>query len=79
MAGAKPRMASLLDVALRPAESVDEKIAEPLLGGCEVVGWIHWTEHVIVRHSAIKSSHHTRDSLLANSFEDFVLLHSICQ
>jgi len=38
---AQARMATLLDIRRRSAESINQKVPEPLLGGGQIIGRIH--------------------------------------
>ena len=60
------RMAALLDILLRSAETEDQKIAEALFGSCHIVFRIHGPEDVIVRHLLVKRGHESLKSLVSN-------------
>ena len=54
MPHAQARMTALLRIPVRPAESLDEKIAQPLLGGIEIIRRIQRAEHIVSFHPPIE-------------------------
>ncbi len=78
MSGSKTGMAPLFDVARRSAKPADEKIAEALLGGCEIVGGVHRPENIVVRYAAIERRGETGKTLFADERVDVEFLHVCC-
>jgi hypothetical protein len=72
---AEPRMAALLDVLLRTTETVDQKAAQPLLGGGQVATAIQRPKNFIVRDLAVESGGQTLESLLTDGGVNFVFFH----
>ena len=66
VADAKLGMAALLDVALRAAESVHQKIPQPLLRTRQIVRRIHRSEDLVARNLRIERAHQTLEAVLAN-------------
>ena len=66
-------MAALLDVPRRPAEATDQEVAQPFFGTSQLVGGIHRSENVIVRHLRIKRAHESGEAVLANARIDLIL------
>jgi hypothetical protein len=52
--GAKSWMPALLDIPLRAAEPINQKIPQTLFGGNKVVGWIHRAQDIIFRHTPVE-------------------------
>ena len=64
------RMAALLDVARRSAEAADQKIAQPLFRGRQVIRRIHRSEHIVRWHLRIKGADQPSEPVFPNPFVD---------
>ena len=53
----QPGMSALGDIALGAAKSIDEKVAQTLLGARQVMPRIHRTQDVIVWHLCVEGLH----------------------
>ena len=69
---AQSRMSALFDVAHRPAEATDHKIAQALFGASEVLGGIHRAEDVVVRYLRIERANQTSEAFFTNPIENLV-------
>lgn len=63
---AQARMAALLRVGLRAAETLDEKFLKPLLRAGHIVGWIHGAEDVVGDNATIKRADESGKSILTD-------------
>src|SRR5690348_9193815 len=76
MPHAQPGVASLLDIRLRPAEAIDEKVPESLLGALKIVRRVHGSQNVVFWNLTVKSSHQPREALHSNHGINFDILHA---
>ena len=71
----QPRMSPVLDVAFRSSESVNQKIAQPLLRAGEIFLPIHWPEQIIPRHLPVKRGNQSCKAVFPDSRIDLVRFH----
>jgi hypothetical protein len=70
MPGAQPGMSPLLNVALRAAKTVNQKIPQALFGGNKIVRRIHGTEDPVPGNTPVKCRDQPRDPELTDEVED---------
>jgi len=71
-------MAALLDVSLRSAEPANEKVAQPLLGACEIVRWIHGREDLVAGNLPVERRNEARESLFSDNCVNILIVdHSV--
>jgi len=68
-------MATLLDVNLRSAETVDQEIAQAFFGAREITSAIERSQNIVVRNLSVEGRNKTAESLFSDGGVDFVLLH----
>ena len=66
MTHSQSRMAALLDVVLRSAETENQEVAEALFGSLHILFRIHGPENVIVRHLLVERGHESLKSLVSD-------------
>jgi len=71
----QPRVSALLHVALRPPEPADEKVAQPLLGACEIPWRIHRPENLVAGHLLVKGGNEAAKAVFADRRVDVSVLH----
>src|SRR5262249_46335541 len=71
----QPRMPSLLEIPIRPAEAIDQKVPKPRLCTRQVLRRIHRPEHIVLRNPAVEGRDHSREALLSAVREDLDFLH----
>ena len=64
------RVAALLDIARRAAESEDQKIAQALFGAGEIFGGIHRSQDGIIGDLPVKGADEALEALFANKVID---------
>src|SRR6185503_15778736 len=74
MAHAQPRVAALLDVALRSAEAAHQEVAQPLLGAGEIRLGIHWSEDVVGGDLAVEQADEALEAFLADGLVDLCVV-----
>lgn len=67
---AQPRMATLLDIMLRPAEPVDQKIRQSLTGTLKIIRGIHRPKNVIGRNLGVKAFNEAGETVGAEDVVD---------
>jgi hypothetical protein len=75
MPHSKPRVASLLDVALRTAEAKNEKVPQALFRSGKIVGRIQAPKHRIVRDLVVEGGNQLFETILADYRIDFMFFH----
>jgi hypothetical protein len=70
VAHAQARVTALLDVARRPAEAANEKIAQSLFGPGQILWRVHRAQHVVVRHLGIEGTDQPAEPLLTDPCVD---------
>ena len=59
-------MAALLDIALRPAKSIDQKFPQTLFRARQIMPRIHRPEQVVRRNLAIERGYETLESVFSD-------------
>lgn len=59
-------VSTLFDVALRSAESKNQKLSQAFFSALKVVGRVHWAEDVIVGNLPIERGNKTRQTVFAD-------------
>ena len=62
----QPRVAALLDIALRSAETAHQELFQPVFSARKVVRRIHRSEDVVGRHMRVKRSDQPLEALFPN-------------
>lgn len=67
-------MPPLFDIALRPAETVSQKIPQALLSGNKIVRRIHWTQYIVLGNAPVECRDEFCDPGFANQvvYVDFL-------
>ena len=75
---AQSRVAALLDIAIWPAKTPNQEVAQPFFGTGHVVSGVHRAKNVVARDLGIKRPHEARKPVLANLFKNlkFANLHA---
>lgn len=68
-------MPAVLDIFLRAAETIDQIIAEALLGAGEILGGIHGPKEIVPGNLAIKSGDEALESIVADAGINFGFVH----
>jgi hypothetical protein len=68
-------MTALVDVALRAAESIHEKISQPLLGAGQIVLRIHGPQDLVGRHLHVKRVDEPVEAILADNRKNLIKFH----
>ena len=69
-------MAALLDIPWRPAEAIDQIIAQALLGAGQVVFGIHRAENIVAGHLFVKRRDQAGEAFFAHRGKHFRFIHS---
>jgi hypothetical protein len=75
VAPAQTRVAALLEISRRAAESHHLKIAETLCGARKVVRRVHRTHHFVVRRLGVERRDETVEALLADDAVYVLVVH----
>jgi 16S rRNA (adenine1518-N6/adenine1519-N6)-dimethyltransferase len=70
-------MTALFDVALRSAESKDQKVAQPLFGAVQIIWRIHAAQNIVMRYLAVKGTHQPRETVFPDHREEIRLVHGL--
>ena len=68
MPHAQSRVSALFDVALRPAETADQKIPQSRSGLLDLVGGVHWAQYLVVHYAVIEGLGQPVKSSFADDF-----------
>lgn len=72
MAHAQPRVAALLHVARRPAETANEEVTQTLLGPGQIVRRIHRSENIVLGHLFVEGADKLFEAFFADAVVDLV-------
>src|SRR3954471_856697 len=69
MSGAQPRMPALFDIALRAAQTVNQKVPQALFGGNEIVRWIHRCQNIVHGNATVECRDQSANPRLTDKVE----------
>ena len=75
MPHAQSRVAPLFDVQSRSAETINQKIPQPLFRAWKIICRIHWPQNVIHGNLPVERCHQPGESFRADDGINLVLLH----
>ena len=72
----KRGMAALFDILWRPAEAIDQIIAQALLGAGQIIFGIHGAENLVARDLLVKGRDQAGEAFFADCGKHFRFIHS---